>query len=145
MIANSVAQANQLWEIRDDVEAKVIVHKPAIAYDISLPIRHMKAYTEALKTKISEQFPDTACEIFGHLGDGNLHLGIGPTHDKKAMHDLVFGLLKEYQGSVSAEHGIGLDKKSYLSFSRSTAEIELMKTIKKALDPRHLLNPGKIF
>ena len=145
VIASSVAQANQLWEIRDDVEAKVIVHKPAIAYDVSLPIRHMKAYTEALTAKINEQFPETACEIFGHLGDGNLHLGIGPTYDKKAMHDIVFGLLKDYQGSVSAEHGIGLDKKHYLSFSRSTAEIELMKTIKQALDPRHLLNPGKIF
>lgn len=82
---------------------------------------------------------------FGHLGDGNIHLGIGPLSDKKAVNDIVYNLLTQFKGSVSAEHGIGLDKKSYLNLCRTEAEIHVMKSIKTAIDPRGLMNPGKIF
>ena len=82
---------------------------------------------------------------FGHLGDGNIHLGVGPAHDKHAVECIVYERLARVNGSISAEHGIGLEKREFLPHSRSAAEIELMKTLKTALDPKNLLNPGKIF
>lgn len=145
VIANSDQQADQLWAIRDDVEAKMIFRSPAIAYDISLPLRHMQAYTEQLEQALTNFDPDVKCVTFGHLGDGNIHLGIGPLSDKKAVNDIVYNLLTQFKGSVSAEHGIGLDKKSYLNLCRTEAEIHVMKSIKTAIDPRGLMNPGKIF
>jgi FAD/FMN-containing dehydrogenase len=145
VIANSVQQADQLWAIRDDVEAKIIVHKPTIGYDISLPLRHMQAYTEQLERALTEFDPKINCVTFGHLGDGNIHLGIGPAPDKKAIDDIVYNLLTPFKGSVSAEHGIGLDKKAYLSLCRTDTEIQIMKSIKAAIDPRGLMNPGKVF
>lgn len=145
VIANSVQQADQLWAIRDDVEAKMIFRGPAIAYDISLPLRHMQAYTEQLEQALAEFDPNVKCVTFGHLGDGNIHLGIGPAPDKKAVNDIVYNLLTQFKGSVSAEHGIGLDKKAYLNLSRTETEIQVMKSIKAAIDPRSLMNPGKVF
>ena len=87
--------------------------------------------------------------IFGHLGDGNMHLaltvGSAAEDVKHAVDEVVYGTLKSYQGVISAEHGIGLGKRDFLSFSRSTEEIGLMKMLKAALDPKDILNPGKIF
>ena len=88
--------------------------------------------------------------IFGHLGDGNLHVIVQvPPQDYMALRPkieaLVYGPLGRFGGSVSAEHGIGLEKKPYLSVSRSEAEIALMRVLKAALDPKGILNPGKIF
>lgn len=145
VIANSAQQADQLWAIRDDVEAKIIAHKPTIGYDVSLPLRHMQAYTEQLERALRECDPNVKCVIFGHLGDGNIHLGIGPAPDKKAIDDIVYNLLTQFKGSVSAEHGIGLDKRAYLNLCRTEAEIHVMKSIKAAIDPRGLMNPGKVF
>ena len=84
--------------------------------------------------------------VFGHLGDGNLHVipgvGDGSKGARKAVEEIVYGALKG--GSVSAEHGIGLEKLEYLAYSRSPEEIALMRTLKHALDPRGILNPGKV-
>jgi len=86
---------------------------------------------------------------FGHLGDGNLHLAIALGSDdpalKQAVEKLVYSELSGIGGSISAEHGIGLDKRAWLGCSRSPQEIALMKTLKRALDPGNILNPGKIF
>ncbi len=87
--------------------------------------------------------------IFGHLGDGNLHIIVGVGDDsadtREAVEETVYKGLTPRGGSISAEHGIGLQKKNYLSWSRSPEEIALMQTIKKAIDPKDILNPGKIF
>ena len=87
--------------------------------------------------------------VFGHLGDGNLHLAVVTEPARYAslrpqVEQVVYGPLASFKGSVSAEHGIGLEKKPYLSVSRSAPEIALMQTLKRALDPRGLLNPGKV-
>ena len=86
---------------------------------------------------------------FGHLGDGNLHLAIALGSDdpavKHAVEKIVYGELSGIGGSISAEHGIGLDKRAWLECSRSPQEIALMKALKRALDPNNILNPGKIF
>ena len=85
--------------------------------------------------------------VFGHLGDGNLHVvvGVGDKGAKQAVEAVVYEGLKSRGGSISAEHGVGVQKKAYLSMTRTADEIEIMQRIKASLDPNGILNPGKIF
>jgi FAD/FMN-containing dehydrogenase len=145
VISQSSQQAAQLWEMRDDVETLVHTMSPVAVFDVSLPIREMEAYVNDLEQELEQRLPETRLISFGHLGDGNIHLGVGPAHDKHAVECIVYERLAKVNGSISAEHGIGLEKREFLPLSRSAAEIEVMKTLKKALDPKSLLNPGKIF
>ena len=122
---------------------------PIIAFDVSLRISDMPAYVAAVREALprSGDAPPRLV-VFGHLGDGNLHL-IAPAGDrsaaaKKAVEAAVYGPLQAIGGSVSAEHGIGLSKRAWLPMSRSPEEIALMRTLKGALDPRGVLNPGKV-
>ena len=122
---------------------------PAI-FDISLPIAEMERYTRDLDAAMTAAIGAHHLYIFGHLGDGNLHLAVPtPPADHAALRpkieEAVYRGLAAFRGSVSAEHGIGLEKKPWLSISRSPEEIALMRTIKAALDPQGLLNPGKVF
>ena len=122
---------------------------PIFAFDISVSLNHMESYVEELKASLTERWPDHSCMIFGHLGDGNLHIIVGngdsSIEAKKAIDETVYAGLPARGGSVSAEHGIGLQKKEYLSWSRNSDEINLMKMLKQSLDPKDILNPGKIF
>jgi len=145
VIAQSSKQAQQLWEMRDDIEAIISTIMPGVAFDISLPIREMASYVSDLTEKIASKFPAANLVSFGHVGDGNIHLCIGPIDDKHAVETLVYQALGDINGAISAEHGIGLEKREFLSHSRSVDEIALMRTIKKALDPKNILNPGKVF
>ena len=89
------------------------------------------------------------CTVFGHLADGNLHIitavGTGDQKSIRLMEECVYEPLRKFKGSVSAEHGIGLEKKEFLGISRSIEEIALMKKLKNSLDPNNILNPGKVF
>lgn len=145
VIAQSGQQAEQLWEMRDDIEALVHGHTPLAAFDVSLPLREMEAYVSDLERELGEKFPEARLVAFGHLGDGNIHIGVGPAHDKHAVETIVYTRLARVNGSISAEHGVGLEKREFLPCSRSEVEIGLMRTIKRALDPSSILNPGKIF
>lgn len=145
VIAQSSKQAQQLWEMRDDIEAIISTIMPGVAFDISLPIREMESYIIDLTEKIASKFTTANLVSFGHVGDGNIHLCIGPIDDKHAVETLVYQALGDINGAISAEHGIGLEKREFLSHSRSVDEIALMRTIKKALDPKNILNPGKVF
>ncbi len=145
VICQSSHQAAQLWAMRDDVEALVMAVFPPAIFDISLPIREMENYVSGLETTLAADYPGTRLVSFGHLGDGNIHLGIGPVEDKHAIETLVYERLGEVNGSVSAEHGIGLEKREFLGHSRTAAELAVMRSIKSALDPNNTLNPGKIF
>jgi FAD/FMN-containing dehydrogenase len=145
VIAQSSQQAAQLWEMRDDVETLAHNISPIAIFDVSLPIREMEAYVNGLEADLKQQFPEARLISFGHLGDGNIHLGVGPAPDKHAVECMVYEHLSRVNGSISAEHGIGLEKKEFLPYSRSETEIGLMKAVKAALDPHQLLNPGKVF
>lgn len=145
VIAQSSQQAAQLWAMRDDVEALVGTLSPAAIFDVSLPIREMETYVAKVEQTLMARFPDARMVAFGHLGDGNIHLAFGPTSDVHAVETIVYELLESVNGSISAEHGIGLEKREFLPLSRSGPEIALMKVLKGALDPKNLLNPGKIF
>jgi len=150
IIASSETQAKAIWAIREDIEALVKVLFPAAIFDVSMPIAKMENYISDLKNDLRVQWGDTArlC-VFGHLGDGNLHIVVSPrpwTDDVQSIAEaIVYKPLQAIGGSISAEHGIGLEKRDWLHISRSPEEIALMKTLKHALDPKGLLNPGKIW
>ncbi|MFW2422139.1 MAG: FAD-binding oxidoreductase [Porticoccaceae bacterium] len=145
IIAQSSQHAAQFWEMRDDIEGLMTALHPIVAFDVSLPIRDMDAYTRAVTARLKEIQPGGRSVVFGHLGDSNIHIAFGPTSDKAAVEEVIYSELAPFNGAISAEHGIGLDKRAYLHHSRSATEIALMKTIKAALDPLNLLNPDKIF
>jgi FAD/FMN-containing dehydrogenase len=109
----------------------------------------MDSYVEEIRAQLKERWPASQMVSFGHLGDGNIHLvitvGSYEADEIHAVEHIVYEALGRCQGIVSAEHGIGLDKREYLRHSRSDVEISLMKSLKQALDPKGILNPGKIF
>jgi FAD/FMN-containing dehydrogenase len=148
VIAQSRQQRMDLWAIRDDVENMVKGLFPPIGFDISLSIPLMDEYVKDVRRQLLERWPVARMVVMGHLGDGNIHLvitvGSMEAEDIHAVERIVYRALEERQGVISAEHGIGLEKRDYLGHSRSAEEIGLMKTIKQALDPRCILNPGKI-
>ena len=116
-----------------------------VVFDISLPISEMENFVENLRTALPGAIGEHRLWIFGHLGDGNLHVIVQVrTQDNMVLwpkiEALVYSPLAAFDGSVSTEHG----KKAYLKVSRSETEIALMRTLKAALDPRGILNPGKI-
>ena len=147
-ISQSESDCEAFWGLRDDVE-QVLHHGFPIIFDISLPIGEMEAYTTNLKTSLAETIGEHNLYIFGHLGDGNLHVNVAVKAEDyqrlcPVVEQLVYAPLAAFQGSVSAEHGIGLEKKPYLDVSRSANELALMRSLKQALDPGNILNPGKV-
>lgn len=142
VIAKSGAERAAIWALRDDV-GQTARNGPIIAFDISLPIAAMEAYVAEVRARLP------GLVVFGHLGDGNLHV-IAPAPDRSeagrhAVETAIYDPLRAIGGSISAEHGIGLMKRAYLSWSRSPVEIQVMRTLKSAFDPRGILNPGKVF
>jgi len=146
-LARSQADRDALWAMRDDV-AQNARHAPIQTFDVSLPITDVEAYVNEVDARLKARWPDATNMVFGHLGDGNIHLitGVGdPSAEARhAVEAIVYGCLRSRGGSISAEHGIGLEKKPWLPISRSEAEITLMRTLKQALDPKGILNPGKV-
>lgn len=148
VIAQSATQRDGLWAIREDIEGLVKGLAPVLTFDVSLPIAEMQRYTDALESQLKKRWPASRLVVFGHLGDGNLHISITVgSNDSAVRHEveaMVYQPLAVLGGSVSAEHGIGLEKRPWLSTCRSSAEIELMQSLKQALDPLNLLNRGKV-
>jgi FAD/FMN-containing dehydrogenase len=121
---------------------------PVHSFDVSLALDDMPGYVERVRARLHAAWPAVRLFVFGHLGDGNLHLVVSPDglpSDALAMiEDAIYTPLQALGGSISAEHGIGLSKKRWLSMSRSESEIALMRTLKQALDPKGILNPGRV-
>lgn len=148
-IAQSGKEAADFWRLRDAVSEFPVLWSPYRGYDISLPIGDMSRFVATLQTAFRQTFPTSEYAHFGHIGDSNLHVVIhvpGPreTFPAAAIDECVYALVREFDGSISAEHGIGLNKKKYLHYSRNDAEMDLMRRIKLALDPKNILNPGKV-
>ena len=146
VIAQSGAERDRLWQIREDFEPEQRRFDGIFGYDVSLPIQYMESMVESVTRELKAR--DAAAELFayGHVGDGNLHYTIYPASLPQAeVDELVYQPLAAVKGSISAEHGIGMDRKPYLHYTRSPAEIDLMRQLKATFDPANLLNPGKIF
>ena len=143
VVPKSESERDALWAIREQFEAA----QPAYLYDVSLPMKAMSSYVEKLEVELKAWRPDAECNVFGHIADGNLHIFVKP-FDNGAHHaasdKIVYGCLDGLGGSISAEHGIGIEKKHWLGETRSSAEIEMMRSLKTLLDPKNLLNPGKV-
>ncbi len=140
VIAKSDREREGIWAIRHEVEWLV---RNAFNFDVSLRIADAGAYIESLETRLSAEFPDAYVAAFGHLGDNNVHISIlGDDEERIQRH--VYEALRPFDGAISAEHGIGLEKRQWLPISRSADEIAMMATLKRTLDPRGILNPGKV-
>ena len=144
-IAKSDAEREAIWAIRHEVEWVV---RDAFIFDLSLPIVDACEYTETITARLTADIPDVRVVTFGHLGDNNIHIGVlcdgARSHRAETIQRNVYEALKPYGGAISAEHGIGIEKKPWLPISRSEAEIALMRTLKRSLDPGNILNPGKV-
>ena len=147
VIASNEAQRRELWAMRDDVE-QLNQYQPLFIFDVSLRVSRMEAYVEEVNRRLEATFGHYVNFTFGHIGDGNIHFGTSAGDGESAHGDVkraVYEPLARIGGSISAEHGVGLDKKNYLQLSRNDEEIALMRTLKRTLDPKGILNPGRIF
>jgi FAD/FMN-containing dehydrogenase len=142
------------FRFREDISEAVAMSGRFHKNDISIPISYMDQFIKNIKELVNQHYKDYQLFLFGHAGDGNIHVNLLTSYEKdinqfkKEMQEFdlqLYGMIKHYNGSISAEHGIGLLKKPYLLYTRSPQEIEYMKSIKKIFDPNNILNPGKIF
>lgn len=153
VVAQSSKDAAALWGLRENISESLNRESFVYKYDVAVPVLQLAAFEEELLTLTRGNGNNYPIYVFGHVGDGNLHLNIlKPTAVEvdtfleacRAAEPELFRLLQRHRGSVSAEHGIGLLKKKALPFSRNPVELHLFAALKKAFDPAHLMNPGKI-
>lgn len=147
IIAQTIEHARQLWAYREAVGELLSKLKPHAAFDIGIPMESMERFVEEVRNSLDARFPQQTHLFFGHLGDGNLHVLSGPyatASDVLEVEELVYATVREAQGCISAEHGIGVIKEPFLHYSRSAPEIELMRKLKTLLDPTGILNAGRV-
>ncbi|MEO7241984.1 MAG: FAD-binding oxidoreductase [Variovorax sp.] len=148
VVAQSLAEAAALWAVRDACSEFVQVLGPHLPFDVGLPTARMDDYAERCRQALQAGVPGCESMYYGHVADGNLHLVAwvpgAAEQPKQAIEEIVYGLVRSFDGSVSAEHGIGTLKKPWLAHARSPEEIALMQVLKQALDPQGVLNPGRV-
>ena len=145
VVAQSLDESQRLWRVRDAAGELINRVPHALSYDISLPTAELEQYLESVRDALRPLMGALPPLLFGHLGDGNIHLLIEPRDPalNAQINDIVYGALRGF-GSVAAEHGIGAFKRGYLGHSRTEAEVALMRRLKATLDPRAILNPGRV-
>ncbi|MGB5690554.1 MAG: FAD-binding oxidoreductase, partial [Woeseiaceae bacterium] len=145
VLAKSEKEREQIWQIRDEVEPVI---GGAHNFDVSLRSADIGRYVSQVEASIKACLPQASVIAFGHLGDNNVHVSVGGVEwgeaSIRSVEQAVYGCLEAFAGAISAEHGIGLEKRPYLPISRTDAEIELMRSLKRMLDPNNILNPGKV-
>ncbi len=148
-VSQSMGDVAGFWATRDACSEFGSRLGPHVAFDIGLPVARMDEFTIACRARLAERVPDAFSVYYGHIGDGNLHLvALSRGAASQPMAEIsaaVYETVRAFGGTVSAEHGIGILKKTYLGYTRTEAEIALMRRLKRALDPQGILNPGKVF
>ncbi len=154
VVAENMTQAKQLWHIRESIPLAQAQEGLNIKHDISIPVSSIPEFVLVTDAKLEQAFPGARLVNYGHLGDGNLHYNVQAPEgaDQAAflktqepdVNALVFDMVMQFQGSISAEHGIGSLKVEKLPDYKSPVAIELMRTIKRALDPQNIMNPGRV-
>ncbi len=145
-IAQSEKEATTFWQIRDGIAEVLPTLAHCANFDIGVPISRMQDFITDADQQLQTRFPSITTFTFSHIGDSNLHYiaSTGVKEDKEKIYDIVYRLIGDYQGSVTAEHGIGILKRRYLKYSRSETEIKVMRQLKNAFDPKGILNPGRV-
>jgi len=154
VIADNLAQAEQLWHIREHITLAQTEEGPNVKHDVSIPISEIPAFASTMERQLTDAFPGLRIINFGHLGDGNLHYNVQcpqganalefiAAHEGEIM-DLVYRCVHDHGGSFSAEHGVGALKVGTLQEYKSHAALRLMRAIKTAFDPHNLMNPGRV-
>lgn len=154
VIAQSLSQSRELWQVRESISSAQAAEGLNIKHDISLPVSAIPAFVKQTDTALANALPGLRIVNFGHLGDGNLHYNIQCPEGADAAHflktnepqvnDMVYDAVKSFGGSVSAEHGIGRLKVESLPHYKDPVALQLMRSIKQALDPQNLMNPGRV-
>ena len=151
-ISQNSTQANNLWRLREDISETISTFTP-YKNDISVKVSKVPEFLQEVDSLVTSSYPDFEIIWFGHIGDGNVHLNILKPESLAAeaffekcakVSNLVFEIVEKHGGSISAEHGVGLLKKPFLHYSRSSAEMAYMKAVKKIFDPNNIMNPGKL-
>lgn len=152
VVSQSETQLKNLWRLREGISESIAKHTP-YKNDIAVVPSKVPAFLNKIDAIVSREYPDFEIIWFGHIGDGNLHLNIlkpaALSKDEffrrcEQVNTMVFETVAEFRGTISAEHGVGLLKKDYLSYTRCPAEIEYLKGIKRVFDPNNVMNPGKV-
>lgn len=145
-IASSEREREGFWQIRDGVGDIGGFIRNSANFDVSVPISSMQDFVTALDQKFATELPDSTRLLFGHIADSNLHLICSSESEEQLaqIYELMYSTVGRYQGSVSAEHGIGIQKLDYIAHSRQPQELAMMTSLKQALDPRGILNPGRV-
>jgi FAD/FMN-containing dehydrogenase len=153
-VAASVEQSRAMWHLRESIPMAQSVEGPNIKHDIALPISALATFVASTDAALLSAFPGVRLVNFGHLGDGNLHYNVQPPEGadasvylrefEPAVNTLVYDAVGRFGGSISAEHGIGALKRDELAQRKSPVALDLMRSIKRALDPKGLLNPGRM-
>ena len=153
VMSQSEQQLQNLWKLREYI-SETISHWTPYKNDISVTVSKVPAFLKDIDAIVAENYPDFEVVWYGHIGDGNLHLNILKPDDLSkdeffakcaTVNKWVFETVEKYNGSISAEHGVGMTKRDYLGYSRSPEEIACMRAIKAVFDPNGIMNPGKIF
>jgi len=148
VIATSDAQIVELWRMREEITEGQRLEGKNVKHDISIPISRIPAFIEKCDAALISAFPSISLVCFGHLGDGNLHYNCGiPAQglaNSEAINKIVYDHVDEFGGSISAEHGIGQLRREELTHRKSAVALEMMRQLKRALDPHNLMNPGKV-
>jgi FAD/FMN-containing dehydrogenase len=147
------SEKTYLWSLRERVAEAILLGSEVHQQDLSVPVEHLEAFVGDIQETYAKNYPDTEVFLFGHIGDGNLHIFIRkPARLSSAefhafcevSDQVLFQMTQKLFGSVSAEHGVGLLKKPALAYSKTPSELALMRQLKHVFDPKGLLNPGKI-
>jgi len=144
VLAQSGEQARALWRIRETVPEAQFTN---VKHDIAVPVSKSAEFIERAGPRLAARFPDVKIYAFGHVGDGNIHYNIGPERlvaERPAVNRIVYDTVAEFGGSISAEHGLGQLKREEIVRHKPAIELELMRAVKRTLDPHNLMNPGKV-
>lgn len=153
VIAKNASESAKLWRMRHSISEAEKLEGAGAKHDIAVPIGKMKDFLLEGEKRLGAHVPDVSPVIFGHVGDGNLHYNMSLPQDlstlaqerlRQTVSGIVYDLVTEMGGSISAEHGVGVVKKPYLEKYKSDVELRLMRSLKTALDPGNILNPGKV-
>jgi FAD/FMN-containing dehydrogenase len=143
-LAQSVEQARSLWRLRESIPEAQFSN---VKHDISVPVSKIPEFIRLGDAALKAAFPQAQIYCFGHVGDGNLHYNIGPATllaQREAVNAIVYEGVARFGGSISAEHGLGQLKREAIRMQKPAIELELMRALKAALDPKGLMNPGKV-